>query len=78
MVTYWLNGECDKKTTIKLPQSEPKPGKLPSTPIPNSVRKQMANNGKALNEMNLQEHQMDEAELPLLSITSPPEYNSNA
>ncbi|XP_044257386.1 atrial natriuretic peptide receptor 2-like [Tribolium madens] len=78
MVTYWLNGECEKKTTIMAPQTESKPGKLPSTPLPSSVRKQMGNNGKALNAMNLQEHQIDEAELPLLSITSPPEYNSNA
>ncbi|XP_063929420.1 atrial natriuretic peptide receptor 1 isoform X2 [Zophobas morio] len=78
MVTYWLNGEFENKNTTQSPVPDLKPAKPPSTPVPNSVRKQMANNGKALNEVNFQEHQIDETEVPLLSITSPPEYNSNA
>ncbi|RZC36846.1 receptor type guanylyl cyclase-like, partial [Asbolus verrucosus] len=78
MVTYWLNGECEKKNAIQSSPHEQKSSKLPSTPIPNNVRKKMANNGKALNEMNYQDYQIDEADVPLLSITSPPEYNSNA
>jgi atrial natriuretic peptide receptor A len=76
MVTYWLNGECE--STIQSTPQESRPAKFPSTPVP-SARKQMANNnGKALNQMNFQEHPIDEADVPLLSVTSPPEYNSNA
>lgn len=77
MVTYWLNGESEKKAALHLLQEE-RSCKLPSTPIPINVRKQMANNGKALNDIHYQDHNNDETEVPLLSITTPSDFNATA
>lgn len=73
-MTYWLNGEFEQQSPI----IEPKVAKLPSTPLPSLRKNQMANNGRALNNVDYQEDHLDESAVPLLSITSPPEYNLNA
>uniref|UniRef100_V5G9K2 guanylate cyclase n=4 Tax=Anoplophora glabripennis TaxID=217634 RepID=V5G9K2_ANOGL len=80
MVTYWLNGERtnNKVVTKPGPSLEHKMNKLPTTPIPMNVRKEMANNGKLLNAMGTPAHQNDEAEVPLLAITSPLDYHSDS
>lgn len=80
MITYWLNGERtnNKIVTNPGPSLEQKINKLPTTPIPVNVRKEMANNGKVLNVIAIPDRQNDEAEVPLLAITSPLDYHSDS
>lgn len=81
MITYWLNGErtTNNKVVMKPgPSLEQRVNKLPTTPIPVNVRKEMANNGKALNAVVTSDHQGDEADVPLLAVTSPLDYHTDS
>lgn len=84
MTTYWLNGEISETVNNSEPISFSKNKKVFTCPVPNSsvntyTKKETCSTtdvGRALNtvgnrEISPSNHQQDEADVPLLSITSP-------
>lgn len=82
MVTYWLNGERKLKSPTKTNTNSIPINTQTTTQNSNTHTEMSSNNsnGASLNVISSPHHSGDDSEIPLLSITSPPDYHyhSNA
>ncbi|XP_056646356.1 atrial natriuretic peptide receptor 2 isoform X1 [Diorhabda sublineata] len=78
MTTYWLKRErIPKVTTQPGPAMENKSAKIPSTPLPPNVRREMANKITYVSNSRIPENS-DDAGVPLLAVTTSSDTDSHA